>query len=85
MDIVHSGEAEYDQEVMIGEHVVIANRIPIMNKNQEVIGAVSSFRNKSELSRITEELSEVKRYAEALRLRLMSFPINYMRYLGFYS
>ena len=45
----------------------MVNRLPIFDHQHQVIGAVSSFRNKSELLRITEELTQVKRYAEALR------------------
>lgn len=66
LGIINSGVSEFDHEVLIGENVVIANRVPILD-NKRVIGAVASFRYKSELFRLTEELSQVKRYAEALR------------------
>ncbi|HWO97654.1 MAG TPA: sensor histidine kinase [Bacillus sp. (in: firmicutes)] len=66
LEVIRTGEAEYDQEMMIGENIVVANRLPVRGA-AGVIGAVASFRNKSELYRLTEELSQVKRYAEALR------------------
>ncbi|MEW9671901.1 ATP-binding protein [Ammoniphilus sp. 3BR4] len=65
--VIHSGKAEYDQEVLIGDQTVVANRLPILDKHQKVLGVVSSFRPKSELYRLAQELAHVKQYAEALR------------------
>jgi two-component system CitB family sensor kinase len=67
LEVIKSGNAEFDQEMLINGNIVVANRLPILDHHERVIGAVSSFRNKSELYRLTEELSEVKGYAEALR------------------
>ncbi|GAC90501.1 sensor histidine kinase [Anoxybacillus flavithermus NBRC 109594] len=73
LDVMKTGRAEYDVEMEIGEQTVIANRIPIVDKNGSVIGAVSTFRNKSELYRLAKELSQVKSYAEALRAQTHEF------------
>ena len=67
MEVVQSGESEVDQEMLIGDNEVVVNRIPIFDHRNQVIGAVASFRNKSELYRLSQELSQVKRYTEALR------------------
>ncbi|MCD9022077.1 ATP-binding protein [Cohnella silvisoli] len=67
LEVMNTGAAEFDKEMIINDSLVVVNRLPILNHQQQVIGAVSSFRNKSELLRLTEELSQVKRYAEALR------------------
>ncbi|MFD0590342.1 ATP-binding protein [Paenibacillus sp. GCM10027627] len=67
LDVIQSGEAETDQEMVISESLVVVNRLPIYDRQHRVVGAVSSFRNKSELLRLTEELTQVKRYTEALR------------------
>ncbi|GKU77474.1 sensor histidine kinase [Paenibacillus sp. L3-i20] len=67
LEVIQSGKAEKDQEMMIRDSVVVVNRLPIFDHQHQVVGAVSSFRNKSELLRLTEELSQVKRYTEALR------------------
>lgn len=67
MDVMEKGEAEFDQEMYIGENEVVVNRVPIFGVGGKVIGAVASFRNKSELYRLTQELTQVKRYAEVLR------------------
>jgi len=67
MEVIKSGQSEIDQEMTINESSVVVNRLPIFDHQHRVIGAVSSFRNKSELLRLTEELTQVKRYTEALR------------------
>lgn len=67
LEVVRSGEAEFDREMLIGDHEVIVNRLPIMDMNNQLTGAVSSFRSKPELYRLAEELSQVKRFAESLR------------------
>jgi two-component system CitB family sensor kinase len=67
LEVIRSGQAEYDQEMMMGDNIVVANRLPVRGYDGTVIGAVASFRNKSELYKLTEELSQVKQYAEALR------------------
>lgn len=67
MVVIRTGEAEKDQELLINESAVVVNRVPIYDHEQRIVGAVSSFRNKSELLRLTEELTQVKRYTEALR------------------
>lgn len=67
LEVLHSGTAQYDQKMWVGENEIITNRIPIHNSYGEVIGAVASFRNKSEIFKLGKELSQVKEYAEALR------------------
>ncbi|GIP26160.1 sensor histidine kinase [Paenibacillus sp. J23TS9] len=66
-EVMRSGEAEFDREMVIGDHEVVVNRVPITDRQNRVTGAVSSFRSKSELYRLAEELSQVKRFADSLR------------------
>ncbi len=73
LDVVQLGQSEFDQEMLIAENEVVVNRIPIFDHHNQVIGAVGSFRNKSELYHLTQELSQVKRYAEALRSQTHEF------------
>jgi two-component system, CitB family, sensor kinase len=82
LDVVHSGKAEYDREFVILGEVFLANRIPIMNKRGEVIGAVASLRNKSELSNLLQELSHVKSYAEGLRAQTHEYSNRLYTLLG---
>lgn len=51
----------------MNEQVLIVNRVPIKDANNQITGAVASFRNRSELFEVTQELSRVKEYAEVLR------------------
>ncbi|NUK30185.1 sensor histidine kinase [Parageobacillus sp. VR-IP] len=73
LEVIRTGTAEYDDEMILGEETVITNRIPIKDKAGKVIGAVSTFRNKSELYRLTKELSQLKSYADALRAQTHEF------------
>lgn len=66
-EVLESGVAQYDREMELAGNAVIVNRIPIIGEKGEIMGAVSSFREKSELYRLTRELSQIKRYAEGLR------------------
>ncbi|MCZ8518589.1 MULTISPECIES: ATP-binding protein [Paenibacillus] len=66
-EVISTGLAQFDEEMLIGGHEVIVNRVPITGWNGEIDGAVSSFRSKSDLYRLAEELSQVKRFADALR------------------
>lgn len=73
LDVMKTGISEFDQEMYIGNNEVVVNRIPIFDYRGVVIGAVSSFRNKSELYRLSQELSQVKQYAEVLRSQTHEF------------
>ena len=66
LEVLQSGEGQYDQETMIGAIEVIVNRVPIW-QNDKVTGVVSSFRRKEEIDRMAEELSQIQEYSEALR------------------
>ncbi|WP_456279479.1 ATP-binding protein [Bacillus sp. AK128] len=66
LEVVETGEEQLDRQLQLGGKTVIANRLPV-KVGQDVIGVVSSFRLKSEIDQLTEELSQVRRYSEALR------------------
>lgn len=80
LDVV--ARAEYDQEFMIDGEVFLASRIPILNGQGEIIGAVASLRNKSELSNLLQELSHVKAYAEGLRAQTHEYSNRLYTLLG---
>lgn len=66
MEVLNTGESQFDQELVIGDSEVIANRIPIFN-NGVINGVISSFRKKDELDSLFRELSQLKTYSELLR------------------
>lgn len=67
LEIIEKGEAVFDEEFWLNDEFFIANYMPIKNEKGNITGWVSSFRSKSELYRLTQELSQVKQYSEALR------------------
>ncbi|SDI55236.1 ATP-binding protein [Natribacillus halophilus] len=71
-EVLESGESQYDQEMLIGNHNVYVNRVPIFYENK-IIGVVSSFRDKTEIERLTQELRRIKQYTEALRAQTHEF------------
>ncbi|MEH7275685.1 sensor histidine kinase, partial [Neobacillus vireti] len=80
--VVRTGQAEYDKETIILGEIYLVNRIPINNKKGDVIGAVASFRNKSELTQLLQELSHVKAYAEGLRAQTHEYSNRLYTLLG---
>lgn len=84
-EVLLSGEEQLDREIDIGGKEIIVNRIPIKANTgwkghsrlaapgEEIVGVVASFRLKSEMDQLNKELSQVKRYAEALRAQTHEF------------
>lgn len=72
LEVLETGEEQLDRQLELNGKKIIANRLPVKIGN-EVIGVVSSFRLKSEMEQLTEELSQVKRYTEALRAQTHEF------------
>ena len=66
LEVLKSGEEQFDQEMIIGGIEVIVNRVPIW-QNGRVAGVVSSFRRKDEIDRMAQELTQIQEYSEALR------------------
>lgn len=71
-DILKAGASRFDQERVYGERGVYVNSSPIY-KDRELVGAVSTFRSKAEIDRLTKELMQVKQYANALRAQTHEF------------
>jgi sensor histidine kinase regulating citrate/malate metabolism len=55
-----------DSEMVINNIHIMTNRIPLFHQGK-IIGAVATFRDMSEIQNLAEELTEVKRYINALR------------------
>lgn len=66
LEVLQNGEQQLDRQMILNGKDIIANRLPVLS-GDKVIGVVSSFRLKSEIDQLSEELSQVKRYTEALR------------------
>ncbi|MCP3028617.1 DcuS/MalK family sensor histidine kinase [Halobacillus sp. A5] len=70
--VLHSGEAELDEEQVINGSSIIVNRVPLI-VNDEVVGAISTFRDKTEVNQLAEQLTGVRLYAESLRAQSHEF------------
>ncbi|MFZ5644192.1 MAG: ATP-binding protein [Bacillota bacterium] len=66
--VLESGQPEYNQERFINNVVIITNRVPV-RVNGVVVGAVATFRDRTEIHRLAEELTGVKAFVEALRVQ----------------
>lgn len=70
--VLRTGKAEYDTEQMIGGSVILTNRVPIMRQGK-VLGALATFRDKTEVLKLAEELTGVNQIVEALRANTHEF------------
>lgn len=65
-DVLQTGKTAHNVEVLINEKMFIFNLIPII-ENGDVVGVVSSFRDKTELKKLMHTITEVRDYSEGLR------------------
>ncbi|HAG1966912.1 TPA: two-component system sensor histidine kinase DcuS [Salmonella enterica] len=65
-EVLLSGEPEFDREQDLNGISILTNRVPLY-ANGEIVGAIATFRDMSEVSKLAEELTGVNRYVEALR------------------
>ena len=70
--IIKSGESEMDQEQNLHGVTILVNRVPVIVGNQPV-GAIATFRDKTEVQVLAEQLTGVRNYADALRAQAHEF------------
>ncbi|PFA66478.1 two-component system sensor histidine kinase DcuS [Bacillus sp. AFS015802] len=70
--VMETGKPELDEEQTINGVSILVNRVPLF-VNDEVVGAISTFRDKTEVNQLAEQLTGVKSYAEALRAQSHEF------------
>lgn len=61
-----------DEDLLLGTRVVVCNRVPV-TVHGAVAGALVTFRDKTEVTRLAEELTGVHRFAAALRAQNHEF------------
>ncbi|KIL37143.1 hypothetical protein SD70_31075 [Gordoniibacillus kamchatkensis] len=71
-EVLERGEPHKDEQMIIGNHLVVANRVPVRLKGK-VIGAVSTFRDKLQLDQIDEKLADIGQYVDTLRSQRHEF------------
>jgi two-component system CitB family sensor kinase len=65
-EILLTQDSQSDVDIILNGQAIIANRQLIIVDNK-VMGAVSSFRLKNEITELTKQLSQVREYADLLR------------------
>ena len=71
-EVLSSATEQRDREFSLNGLAILANRAPIRHEGR-VIGAIATFRDKSEVNALAEQLTGVSRYAEALRAATHEF------------
>ena len=70
--VLDTGKVELDQEQDLNGITILANRIPVI-VNDEIVGVIATFRDKTEIRKMAEKLTGVSIYAEALRAQTHEF------------
>lgn len=70
--VLKTGKSEKDEELIFNGVSILVNRVPLI-VNKEIVGAISTFRDKTEVHQLAEQLTGVRLYAEALRAQSHEF------------
>lgn len=79
--VLQTGTAELDQEQDLYGITLLVNRVPI-RVEEKIVGAIATFRDKTEMSILAEELTGVRLYADALRAQAHEFMNKLQVILG---
>ncbi|MBY0011561.1 DcuS/MalK family sensor histidine kinase [Paenibacillus typhae] len=87
--VLASGEGNQDQELELGGISLLISSLPV-RVNGEIVGAIITFRDKTELAVLAERLSGISVYADALRAGAHEFMnklhvIMGMTHMGLYD
>ncbi|HJV47568.1 MAG TPA: sensor histidine kinase [Bacillota bacterium] len=66
--VMQTGIPQYNEDRMLGNIRILATVLPIRIKG-EIVGAVATFRDKTTVLNLSEELTGVKQFIEALRVQ----------------
>ncbi|RLQ93814.1 DcuS/MalK family sensor histidine kinase [Falsibacillus albus] len=67
-----NGKRYYDQEITINGLTLVMNTVPVSVEG-ELVGLITTFRDRTELKRMAEQLTGVKMYADSLRAKTHEF------------
>lgn len=71
-EVLKTGKPSSDQEWNLNGVEVVVNRVPVV-LDGKVVGALATFRDKTELTSLVAQLSSVKSFAEILRVQAHEF------------
>lgn len=72
INVLETGKSEFGKEQRINNTIIMTNRVAIMNRGK-VVGVIASFRDKTEVTRMAEELTGIKKMAWSLRAQNHEF------------
>jgi two-component system, CitB family, sensor kinase len=72
LEVINEGSAHFDQPMIIGNSLVVVNRVPV-KIGDEVIGAVGSFRDKLQLDHLDQRLADIGKYVDTIRSQRHEF------------
>lgn len=72
INVLETGKSEFEEEQRINNTIIMTNRVPIMSRGK-IVGVIASFRDKTEVTRMAEELTGVKKMAWSLRAQNHEF------------
>ncbi|WP_065649535.1 MULTISPECIES: sensor histidine kinase [Pantoea] len=70
--VLQSGRARRDEEINVNGRLLLTNTVPVRTA-ERIIGAVCTFRDKTEISQLMQRLSGMVNYVDALRERSHEF------------
>ena len=70
--VITSGTSFYDQEQRVGNHTIVASSVPIV-VDRHIEGAVITFRDRTEVNSLAEELTGVHQFVDILRAQAHEF------------
>ncbi|MGG1677875.1 DcuS/MalK family sensor histidine kinase [Neobacillus sp. NRS-1170] len=71
-NVLKTGKPRLNEEIDLSGITLLTNQLPIRVGN-EMVGAITTFRNKTEINKLAKELTGVTLYAEALRAQSHEF------------
>ncbi|WP_343553793.1 sensor histidine kinase [Pantoea sp.] len=71
-DVLQTGRARRDEELNVNGRVLLSNTVPVRSHGR-IIGAVCTFRDKTEISQLMQRLTGMVSYVDALRERSHEF------------
>jgi len=72
INVLETGKSEFEEEQRINNTIIMTNRVPIISRGK-IVGAIASFRDKTDVTRMAEELTGVKKMAWSLRAQNHEF------------
>ncbi len=70
--VINQNKSVYDEEQKVNDIIIFSNSVPI-TVDDKVVGAVISFRDRTEIHRLAEELTGVHQFVDVLRAQSHEF------------